>query len=503
VLVAFWARLGPNAIPLGVFLSALAQAAITIFFTLRAARLMRLPPPRPRLRHLRRLLPAASALEHLRAGLAGALPATANLLITALVVLGSLRDRSALLVLHALVPLFSVAGGWAQVLYVDLHWLLRPWRAAMLRRFERALDLAAPIVALLLAPLVAPLAWLIVRRTALSWTAAILALLAAQALIAVIELRLFVRGRFGALALAAVVQIAGILVATFALSRMVPVRGSEEALICAAVDLLVVLLLRRELRRVPYAVLDARRIDSSGAPVAEASHLLAWVTELSAKVAPVQAGVLVVRRMGSFRLRSVVARLEGLLGVRGAVGVDRARRLFFWAPAGRELPPAGLLASGGGMARELHLLHARHGAEALGKLAGSGLIGPIPGARQTGAPPPELPRSSRPLAEQIADRCPEALHVDFERGTCPAAVRALAPWMRKQIFAAAEGAARASWNGRNRTPFKVVCESPGGVLLGAFLVPRSVPVEVLAMIRQSRDASDLSRSAGWALSRAR
>lgn len=501
-LLASWNLLGGSALPLAVAVSSLLQFAVVAIFTLRTYRLRRLPWPRP---HLRQLLPSAwgqrSVRTHLIAGCAGALPMTASLLIPALVVSGHAQTghRDALLILHALVPLLGLAGGWAQVFYVDLHWLLQPWRAALLRRFERALEFTAPALAAALLPWISFVAWLLNHHSFLRWALACAPLLAAQAWLSSLQLRLLVRGKFGALALAALVQMLGIAIATFIASRLTTLRGIDEAQLCTAIDLLVVVALRRKLSTMPArTLLEARAMPISGEELGAAPlPLLVWCRDLAGEQKQLRVGTGLLGHSTRARLHAVTMRLEQLLGAPGCVTSPLPGRLLFWTDATRPIAPASLLGIGAGTFAELRWLPLyENGIAALHALEVSGLLLPM---KPTA--PNELAGDKRDrfspdstLAAELITRCPSALPIDLANGIAPPSIRALPRALRKRLFAAAERSARGVPPVAERGPYAVVAESCAGVLLTATLVPRTVAPEIRRDLRFMVESRTLRRS---------
>ncbi len=493
ILVASWRLVGAIALPLAVALSALVQFAVNALYTLRSYRALRLPAPQPRPRQLRLLFRNVRARRLLAGGLAGALPMSANLMICALAVAGAASNsrRDMLVVLHALIPLLLAAGGWVQIVYVDLHWLMAPWRAAMLRRFESALEIAAPLVVLALAPLLLMVARMFAHRQMFFWVFASLPLLWAQAWISTLQLGLFVRGRFRALAVAGAVQLGGVLIATIIIARFVHVHGAELALICAGVDLLLVFALRRRMTIAPGLAGSgsARFRDLLDEPEEAPPTIFAWVRALSLFNAPVQIGALILPHNSSALRRILIARLEELAGARGIATIASAKKMFFVLPGARAQTEIALLALGGGMIRRVAFLApAPTGRAALDQLRRSHLLS---AADESGGASEETTQAADALFAQLV-QSPEKHTVDLARGRCPPAVRALPLKQRRRLLASAERAARGAM--RLRDPLATlepIIECRDGVLQKFLVAPVDAPPLVRAELRRRAYAAAL------------
>ncbi len=477
VLLAGFGFFGARALPLSVAVAAIAQSAVTGLYTLRCLRRKKIPAPRPRLppwtlRALRlaprgadprapreaergadspplretdarrsRGLPSRALFA---AGLAAALPLASSLLVCALIAEAAALEsqRARLLALHALVPLFLAAAGWAQLFYVDLHWLARPWRAAMLRRFESALERAAPLVGLALAPWCALIA-LLTHHHALGWSLACAPLLAAQSWLAALQLGLFVRGRASALAWSGLGQALGTLAAAALLSRLVPLRGPGICILCAALQLLAGLWLRRaRAHAAEEAPLAQRKSSLHGEGAPEPLSLEAWSAALARVAEPVCAGSLAAPGLGGARLSELVARLEAIAGRPHVTARAGESALLFWTPASRAPARSALLAAGAGLIRRLTLFPpCESGPTALASLERAGL-------------------ARRPAAERPGE------HIDLARGRCPDSIRALSPRERRRLLLAAERSARGLRRLPGALPAQPAADCDRGILTG-------------------------------------
>ena len=355
------------------------------------------------------------------------------------------------------------AAGWTQTTYVDLHWLEKPWREALRRRYERALERAAPLVALALLPWIAAIAAVVTNRSALIWTLVAAPLLWAQAWLASLQLRLFVRGRFGLLARLGLWQSALLLAATFLLSRLVVMRGAELALLGAAVVFCMVFALRRILAVAPgQTAVEARKTPQAAS--AQPVPLALWTQALARQREPVWVGALALAGASGPHQQALTQRLEALAGAAGLVASAGPTRLLFFSAVHRKPERTALLRLGAGILRQVSLLGPLpDGAAALRALREQGSLPALPRELQPGQTAPKL----------LPGEPPGAIRIDLARGLCPPEVRALAPPARRRLYAAAERAARGLRRQPTRTlAYDVIADFPRGVLTGIALVPR-------------------------------
>lgn len=216
--------LGPWSFPLGLTAAALASRGLALVYTLRAYRMQRMPVPKPRPRRepdFRRVFVAGVANVALRVA------SLATLALLAAAARGDDDARGLGVRFHVIAPLLNAAGGWAQVFYLDLKRLESPAVAMLLTRFENQL--------VRLAFAIAPLLWL-TATGASSWAGlplapplafTLLAVIAGQSVLSVIQLTHFVRGRFLRLVASGLAVTAGLMAA-------VASQGAARATLAAA-----------------------------------------------------------------------------------------------------------------------------------------------------------------------------------------------------------------------------------------------------------------------------
>ena len=300
-------RLGPWSFGAGLSLAVVVSRGLAVRYTLRAFRRHRIPVPRPRLGRLGP--PRAIAL----AGLSGAMTRAASALVLVFLVAaahGNLPARGIGLFLHVVGPVLVAASTWPQVFYPDLK-RLDGAGALLGARLERSLaGLGAALGPVFALCALGAAGWAgleIGARVAL----AVAATAAGLALLAPLQLAAFVRGRFVALAASGLVVGLGLVGAAGA-------RGVAP-LVAAVVVAMVVAWVKRPARPRP-------------APTRVA-------TLTSARAARVVAGWLAAR-LGADRVE-----LQG-------------RRVAF-APDGRPLPDAELIAAAAGLLVDIAPLAAR------------------------------------------------------------------------------------------------------------------------------------------------
>jgi hypothetical protein len=313
--------LGGWVLPISLLIAAALARALAVAYTLRAYRALRLPPPRPRPARGER--PPAGAF--LIAGLAGAAGRSASWLVLLFFLAG---DRDGLLLAHLLAPAIVAAGSWPQVFYLDLTRMLDSPSALLRLRFDRSL--------LALALLVAPVTWAAGLGAAgwagIGFTAAGAAVLffvvAAQSLLAALQLTHFVRGRFGHTLASGVLVLAGLAAATRA-------RGWAPLVVLVAMAAGVALLLAAQARLAPR----------TGGLAGSLEELLE-----AARGAPLRAATVAAARRA--QVDALAAWMAARLGGRGAV-LAQARRVVWFEAGAPPIGAAELVVASAGLATRI------------------------------------------------------------------------------------------------------------------------------------------------------
>ncbi len=219
--------LGAWSVPLAVAAGTVVSRALTLRYTLRAYRELRLPRRRAPLREIFQTRQPARVLLGGLANVATRLAPAAVLLLVS----GG-ADEIALAV-HAMAPLLVAAASWSQVFYLDVVRLSSEAAGVLRRRLERGLllvafpaGLVAWIAGVALASAVVP--------TGARLAAGLAPVFVAQAILGALQIASFARGRFAALAASGA-----------ALAVALAVLGPAGALVAAAVVLHLATLLAR------------------------------------------------------------------------------------------------------------------------------------------------------------------------------------------------------------------------------------------------------------------
>ncbi len=491
-LLAAWPLVGLWAFPLAELVATLIVAAITLHYVSRTYRTLALPGIRELLA-LRRPFPKLHVLKSaLGPGVAYALVGLEGLVVVAGTAGAGTQASIALVVLlAALAPVNRASFEWARLLYFDLKRLDVPLLAGLRARF----DAATHVLAVVMAVICWTVAALAVIALALAGQAsigpllvgALLLMYLARSLLAGAQMQAFTRPAMGRLVVVGAAGVLAILAAFWVVPQV------EQRLLAVAAVLAISFVLLLELP-------GARSGDGGVLSLPD------WLTRLRADLRPltvmrihfdartsVRGTPVEMRRTEQWRRDAVAARLaKRLVRLDGSVAWRSPTELWLFG----DLPAASAVALGGGLldrppdVRDF----------ASGPLAAAALVEALPGA--AAAATTLDARDFAAVSAEFGRRFPDGWLYDVRSGRPPAALRAVDPRLRSEIYRAALDFANDLRRGRSPDGFEVTALVLEGSLAAIFVARASRSADARRAWRHDLRVWTLRAAAGAAAARA-